>query len=272
MKIQLNKYILFILICCFVGAESFAQDGTKIVTGEYLYKTYKKDGKTLNYRIMYPNDFDEEKSYPVVLFFHGMGERGSDNKKQLSHGSKLFRDSLDKYPAIVIFPQCPETDYWANLYRPDHGGDKRKFSFYYDKEPNPTMSLVISLVDELLAEPYSDDSRLYVSGLSMGGMGTFEYSYRRQDKIAAALPICGGAPREKAKEMTQVPYWIFHGAKDDLVHPRYSLSMTKAIQQAGGKAKITLFPNANHNSWDPAFNDPEYLSWMFSKQRSDLKE
>lgn len=263
------KYILLSLCGLLFAWASLGQTNTITVTGEYLKKTYVQNGNTLNYRIMYPNNFDENKNYPVILFLHGMGERGADNEKQLTHGSKIFRDSLDKYPAIVVFPQCPVTDYWANLYRPDEGGARRNFAFYYDKEPNPTMGLVISLITELMAEPFTDDSRLYVSGLSMGGMGTFEFSYRLQDKIAAAMPICGGGPRDKAKEMTQVPYWIFHGVKDNVIHPRFSIAMTRGIQQAGGKAKITLFPNANHNSWDPAFNDPEYLSWMFSKRRTE---
>jgi len=265
----LMKNIFLIFLFCLTFGSIDAQNDSPPKTGEYLNMTYERNGKTLNYRIMYPNDFDSSKSYPVVLFFHGMGERGSDNEKQLIHGSKFFKDSIDRYPAIVIFPQCPVNDYWSNLYRPDEGGAKRVYTFYYDREPNPSMSLVISLVDELMEKPFTDKSRLYVSGLSMGGMGTFEYSYRMQDKVAAAMPICGGGPREKAKDMTQVPYWIFHGVKDDVVNPRYSIAMTKAIQQAGGKAKITLFANANHNSWDPAFEDPEFLSWMFSKRRED---
>lgn len=237
------------------------------VSGEYLKKTRTKGNVTMNYRIMYPHDFSEDETYPLVIFFHGMGERGSDNQKQLTHGSKLFQDSLRKYPAVVLFPQCPETDYWANLYRPDTGGASRKFDFYYNEKANPTMDVVIDLVNELSSESFIDDTRIYVSGLSMGGMGTFEFAYRLNDKLACAMPICGGGPRDKAEGMTDVPFWIFHGLKDDVVHPRYSMSMLKAIQQAGGKAKITLYENANHNSWDPAFAEPDYLKWMFKQKR-----
>lgn len=235
--------------------------------GTYLYKNKISNEDTLLYRIMYPNDFDEAKKYPLVVFFHGMGERGSDNQRQLAHGSKLFRDSLNQYPAIVIFPQCPETDYWANLYRPDKGGAKRKFDFYYNENPNPTMEMVIALVAEFSSKKFVDKARIYSSGLSMGGMGTFEFAYRLNDKIACAMPICGGGPTSKAEGMTDVPFWIFHGLKDDVVHPRYSMMMMKAIQQAGGKSKITLFPEANHNSWDPAFADTDFLRWMFDQKR-----
>lgn len=236
-------------------------------TGEYLYKTKVVEDDTLLYRIMYPHSFDESEDYPLVIFFHGMGERGSDNERQLAHGSRLFKDSLENYPAIVLFPQCPNTDYWANLYRPDKGGASRNFDFYYNEDPNPTMGIVIDLVNEMIATGNVDEDRIYASGLSMGGMGTFEFAYRMNKKLACAMPICGGGPRDKASGMTDVPFWIFHGLKDDVVHPRYSMSMLKAIQQAGGKAKITLFENANHNSWDPAFADTDYLKWMFAQKR-----
>jgi len=260
-----STFLLIFLMACQIGVAQM-QAGEK--GGEYLVKTKISNGDTLNYRIMYPHDFDENESYPMVIFFHGMGERGSDNKTQLVHGSRLFRDSLQEYPAVVIFPQCPVTDYWANLYRPDEGGAKRNFDFFYNENPNPTMSVVIELADDMIAQPFIDNSRVYASGLSMGGMGTFEFAYRLNDKLACAMPICGGGPRAKAEGMTEVPFWIFHGLKDDVVHPRYSMMMLKAIQQAGGKAKITLFEKANHNSWDPAFADTDYLRWMFNQRRS----
>jgi len=264
---KMNLLVLPLLLWFSISSVwSQAQD--MVETGEYLYKTYENGDDILQYRILYPDGFDPKAKYPVVVFLHGMGERGDDNETQLRHGARLFQDSMKSYPAIVIFPQCPVTDYWANLERPDEGGAKRKFTFYYDEAPHPTLQLVIELIDKVLAESYTDKDRLYVSGLSMGGMGAFELSYRLQNKVAAAMPICGGGPKSKGKEMTKVPYWVFHGIKDDVVHYRYSIAMTRAIQQAGGKAKITLFPEANHNSWDPAFADPDFLSWMFAQKRN----
>jgi predicted peptidase len=217
---------------------------------------------------MYPHDFSENNKYPLVLFLHGMGERGTDNETQMTHGSKLFKDSLNSYPAIVVFPQCPPTDYWANLYRPDEGGSSRVFTFHTDEGMNPTLKMVSELVDGLLKEAYVDEDRFYVSGLSMGAMGIWELLWRMPDKIAAALPICGGGPRDKASDMASVPVWAFHGVKDDVVHFRYSVNMVRAIQGADGKAKISLYPDANHNSWDPAFAEPKFLKWMFSKRKN----
>ena len=238
-----------------------------VETGKYFFKTFKKENKTLNYRILYPPDFDIQKKYPLVVFLHGMGERGTDNKSQLTHGSKLFLDSIENYPAVVIFPQCPPTDYWANLSRPNTGGRSRVFTFHTDQPSNPSLGMVMNLMDKMIEENFIDKDRVYLSGLSMGAMGVWELLWRMPEKIAAALPICGGGPREKVSAMINIPLWIFHGVKDDVVHPRYSIMMMKAIQSAGGKAKISLYPNANHNSWDPAFAEPDFLQWMFSKKK-----
>lgn len=262
-----NTISIILTSCLLFFVSNLIAQTNDLPQGDYAKKVYKSGNNSLNYQIMYPNNFDQTKKYPLIVFLHGMGERGTDNEKQMTHGSRLFRDSIDKYPAIVIFPQCPPTDYWANLYRPNEGGKHRQFTFHTDEPANPTLTMVMELINKTMGEKYVDNSRLYVSGLSMGGMGTFELVWRMNDKIAAALPICGGANPKMAEKMVDVPMWIFHGVKDDVVHPHYSIVMTEAIQQAGGKAKITLYPEANHNSWDAAFAEPEYLSWMFSKNR-----
>jgi beta-glucosidase-like glycosyl hydrolase/poly(3-hydroxybutyrate) depolymerase len=266
----MKKLVVIILLLSLLPIFTGAQD-TTVKTGEYLYKTYEKGADVLNYRILFPPGFDEGKKYPLLLFLHGSGERGDDNEKQLTHGSQLFLDSIEKYPAIVVFPQCPQTDYWANLYRPDEIVPERKFYFFYQSDPNPAMKLVMALMEDMLEKPYIDNDRFYVSGLSMGGLGTFELSYRMQDKLAAALPICGGGDVRRADEMTRVAYWVFHGVKDDVVNPSYSVEMVKAIQRAGGSAKISLYWDANHNSWDPAFAEEDFLNWMFSKKRTKPK-
>lgn len=236
--------------------------------GQYLYRSLADGEDTLLYRMLLPADFMKNKAYPLVLFLHGAGERGADNEKQLAHGSQLFLDSLSTYPAIVIFPQCPRDDYWANLNRVDEGGSWRKFDFNYTEGPTTSMRLVLQLIDQMLAEPYVNEDRFYVSGLSMGGMGTWELLWRIPEKIAAAIPICGGGHPQTAHKMQGVPIWAIHGVKDDVVHPRYSVIMNNAVQRAGGTSKITLYPDANHNSWDAAFAEPDFLAWLFSKSKT----
>ncbi|MCB0586585.1 MAG: beta-glucosidase BglX [Phaeodactylibacter sp.] len=242
---------------------------SQMETGKYLYAQHQYNGDTLNYRVLYPSDFDESRRYPLVLFLHGRGESGSDNETQLVHGGKLFLESIDKYPAVILFPQCPKTDYWANIERIQKDDGSLQFNFPDNRPPNPSLAAVMDLVSQELAKPYIDENRFYVTGLSMGGMGTWELLWRMPEKIAAAAPICGGGTPERASAMADVPIWAFHGMKDDVVQPRNSIRMLKAIQREGGPAKITLFPGANHNSWDPAFAEPEYLPWMFSKYRGE---
>lgn len=215
------------------------------------------------YQILYPKNFDPELSYPLILFLHGAGERGNDNVSQLKHGSTLFLDQQEKYPAIVLFPQCPADDFWANIEAQGSGPD-RKLTFPSDRPLRPAMQKVLGIVEDLWTKPYVDKDRFYVTGLSMGGMGTWELLWRIPEKIAAAAPICGGGDTNKASSMKNVPIWTFHGVDDVVVPQELSIQMTEAVNAVGGKVKLTLYPGVNHNSWDNAFVEPKFLPWLFS--------
>ncbi|WP_235298139.1 carboxylesterase family protein [Portibacter marinus] len=237
--------------------------------GEYIPLVYSDgEGGVLNYNILYPKDFDDSgsKKYPLMLFLHGAGERGSDNEAQLIHGAQVFKDSLEKYPAVVIFPQCPKDSYWVDL-RSEGTGQGRNMKIMTEQGPNPALRMVMELINQTLDQSYIDKDRFYVAGLSMGGMGTIELGWRMSDQIAAAIAICGAGPSDKATEMADVPFWFIHGVDDNVVPSRYSLMMLRAMQVNGGKARITLYPETGHNSWDKAFADPEFFSWMFDKRR-----
>ncbi|MBI6119526.1 carboxylesterase family protein [Salegentibacter maritimus] len=228
-----------------------------------------KDSDTLKYRILFPKNFSEEKEYPVVLFLHGAGERGSDNHSQLMHGSELFLNNQEEFPAIVIFPQAPKEDYWAKV---EVNRDTIPFQFgYMNKKPATTsLQLVMELMDKITTENYVDNNRIYVGGLSMGGMGTFEIIYKKPEMFAAAFAICGGANPEIAKEYPEgFNIWLFHGKKDKVVLPEYSEAMARSINHYGGNAKLSLYPNDNHNSWDSAFAEPNLLPWLFSFDKSN---
>ncbi|WP_335974538.1 prolyl oligopeptidase family serine peptidase [Gaetbulibacter jejuensis] len=235
----------------------------------YKEKVHIKGKDTLKYRIMYPENFSEDKQYPVLLFLHGAGERGNDNQRQLAHGSKLFADKTNRgaFPAIVIFPQCPKDSYWSNA-DVDRSSFPIKLVFPKDKEATKPMQLVIDLMQEVTSKDYVNTDKVYVGGLSMGGMGTFEILYRRPEMFAAAFAICGGGDPESVKEYAdKIDVWVFHGAKDDVVDPQLSIDMVSAILKHGGKPNFTLYSDANHNSWDPAFAEPELLTWLFSKSK-----
>ncbi len=233
----------------------------------FSYELYINKADTLQYRMLLPKDFSKEKQYPVVLFLHGAGERGSNNETQLVHGSKLFLNETnrEKFPAIVIFPQCPKEDYWANA-NVDRSSYPLKISFPIDVKPTKSLDLVMHLMEDMVLKPYVKADQVYVGGLSMGGMGTFEMLYRKPNMFAAAIAICGGGNPDTAKTYAKnTQLWVFHGAHDNVVDPQLSINMVSAYLKAGGKPNFTLYADDNHNSWDSTFAEPELLSWLFSK-------
>ncbi|PNW27505.1 carboxylesterase family protein [Formosa algae] len=266
MKFKPFVILLFLII---IRPSFMCAQDLKTADEVFLKKTHIVNTDTLNYRMLLPKDFSENKTYPVVLFLHGAGERGDDNKKQLTNGSDLFLNETirDSFPAIVLFPQCPENDYWAKL-EADRSTTPITFNYKYKETPTKAMALVMDLMDDMLEKPFVKSNQIYVMGLSMGGMGTFEILYRKPEMFAAAIPICGGGnPESVVSYAKSIPLWTFHGAKDDVVDPNLSLEMMSAILKNGGFPKFTLYDFANHNSWDPAFAEPELLTWLFSKSK-----
>ena len=264
MIILKREQLQFVWICCIVILSNSMN-----AQHQKLYKeaVYIKQEDTLKYRMMYPKDFSESKQYPVVLFLHGAGERGDNNKTQLVHGSSLFANEInrDSFPAIVIFPQCPKEDYWSNVKVDRSKKGLAKFKYKKAGKPTQSMQLVLALMDDIKNKPYVKKNQIYVGGLSMGGMGTFDILKRRPNMFAAAFPICGGGnPKSTVKYANKVAFWIFHGGNDDVVHPYFSLKMVTALQEKGADIKLTYFENANHNSWDSAFAEPNLLPWLFS--------
>lgn len=237
----------------------------------YQKQWFIQYGDTLPYRILLPENYDAAKTYPLIIFLHGRGESGNDNEKQLTHGAKLFlRDSIrKKYPAIVVFPQCSATNYWSNVQAVANGtkNSKRDFYFVANGEPTDQLRLVMGLVNNVMKRYPVQKKQVYVMGLSMGGMGTFELVRRMPKTFAAAVAICGGAHPSTAKQIAKTKWWIFHGGKDDVVLPQYSVNMVEALKKTKASVKFTLYPNANHNSWDPAFAEPELLHWLFQQQK-----
>ncbi|RXJ51449.1 carboxylesterase family protein [Gelidibacter gilvus] len=234
----------------------------------YLQKQFVSGNDTLNYRVLMPKNFESSNQFPVVLFLHGAGERGRDNARQLSHGSELFYKMRDSFPAIVIFPQCPQDDYWANA-TIDRTTKPISLNFPMDKGPTKSMGLVMKLLDDMLSKPYVKKDQIYIGGLSMGGMGTFEILYRKPEVFAAAFAICGaGNPEATEIYAKTVPMWIFHGANDDVVGPQESVAMVSGILKYGGKPNFSLFAKDNHNSWDSAFAEPKLIPWLFSNSKS----
>jgi len=236
---------------------------------EFEKEVFKNGNNELPYLLLKPKNFESDQKYPLLLFLQGAGERGSDNEKQLVHGGDLFLNAIesDQYPSFMVFPQCPTDDYWANA---DIKRSEGKIDIKFKKGGEPTQALdaVLALLDSLVQLPFIDKERIYVGGLSMGGMGTFEVCYRRPDVFAAAFPICGGGHPEMAKiYANKFPLWIFHGEEDNVVSAEFSKIMVNALEAERAKPRFTLYPGVNHNSWDNAFAEPDFLEWIFSQKK-----
>lgn len=237
----------------------------------YEKKEFIKGTDTLRYRILYPLNYDAGKKYPLIMFLHGSGERGNNNEAQLVHGGKLFADSANrqKFPAFVIVPQCPSSDFWARLKRePGKDDSLGKFRFDSNQPIGTSLSLVSQLLDSLVASGTVSKKQVYLGGLSMGGMGTFELLWRKPNFFAAAFPICGGGDPEKvAIYGKKFPIWIFHGDADPVVPVSNSRLMKNTLLAAGAKVKYTEYPGVGHNSWDNVFVEPELLPWLFKQKK-----
>lgn len=219
------------------------------------------NGRRLPYRLMIPLNYDKQQKYPLVLFLHGAGERGDDNAKQLIHGMNDFAkdENRTKYPAFVIAPQCPTGQKWADV---DWGADTHALPV----KPSESMQLTLDLLVALQKEFSIDAKRLYVTGLSMGGYGTWDVISRYPGMFAAAVPICGGGDEKQAGLLSKLPIWVFHGDQDKAVKPERSRNMVEAIKKAGGKPLYTEYEGVGHNSWDRAYSDPKMMEWMFAQK------
>lgn len=223
-------------------------------------KVFEADGKTLPIRLLTPAKVVEGQKYPLVIFLHGAGERGTDNNKQLVHGVPQFVANREKYPCFLIAPQCPDGKKWVEV-------DWSAATHTQPKEPSEPMKLLIALIERTLKDMPVDPSRVYLTGLSMGGYGTWDLAARRPELFAAIAPICGGADEATADKIKSIPTWVFHGAKDTVVKPIRSQRMVEAIKKAGGSPKYTEYPTVAHDSWGPAYKDPAFYEWLFAQKK-----
>jgi predicted peptidase len=240
------------------------QDFKPYTKGNFTDKT-----DTIFYRILFPENFDPLKKYPVILVLHGGGERGDDNEAQLTHGAKLFLDPQVRknFPSIVVFPQCPKGSYWSNTISSTDSAGHRHFNFQKGGKPTKAMQALTGMVDNILDKPYVDKNQVYVGGLSMGGMGTLEILRRKKKTFAAAFVICGGDNLANVNKYKKVPLWMFHGGKDNVVNPKYSKEIADQLKIIGKEVKYTLYPEVAHSSWDNAFAEPDLLPWLFSHKK-----
>lgn len=229
-------------------------------TSLFSYEQFvDEDGDTLKYRKLI-SDYDTVSKYPLVIFLHGSGERGDDNESQLKWGvQKLATDQIMKiHKPIIIAPQCPQKMRWGNY-------DSKDLSLL--AQPTSPMESLLELIDQMISTMPIDTNRIYITGLSMGGFGTFDILSRRPDLFAAAVPVCGGGDPASVKSFAHVPLWIAHGALDDVVPPEFALKMYKALIKAGAKPGFTIYPDTGHFSWLAAYSDEHIIDWLFKQSK-----
>ncbi|MHB9055334.1 MAG: carboxylesterase family protein [Paludibacteraceae bacterium] len=223
-------------------------------------------GDTLKYRVLFPENYDKNRDYPLVLFLHGSGERGNDNEKQLTHGASMFTDEEIRrdYPSIVIFPQCPQEDFWISRDKIDF----QNIEFPEKSKISKSLLLVKKLLDTYQKTEAVDKRKVYVMGLSMGGMGTFDLICRYPRYFAAAISICGGVNPNRLKKVRNMPIRIFHGGADPVVSREFSRNAYYELKAQGSvKVEYIEFPGVGHDSWTKAFAYPDFLSWMYYQTR-----
>jgi predicted peptidase len=200
----------------------------------------------LNYLLYLPENIDANSAvkWPLILFLHGRGERGSDVEKIKAHGIPKIVEGRADFPFIALSPQCPGESWW-------------------------TMELeaLTILLDEIINHYPVDTARIYLTGLSMGGQGTWELAMRQPDRFAAIAPICGWGEADRIDLIKHIPAWIFHGEQDELVPVQASQIMAEALQAAGGDVRLTLYPEAGHDSWTVTYNNPELYQWFLQHTR-----
>ena len=230
-------------------------------------RTFQQDGLSLPYRLFKPADYDPKKSYPLYLALHGAGARETDNFKTLKQdiwsihtlASAAVRE---KHPCFIIVPQCPPKESWVNL-KWNHGSYVLK-----DVPPSPYLSLLIPLIKTAQSEFPIDAQRIYVGGYSMGGYGTWDLIARNPKVFAAAIPVCGSGAPSSAQVIKDIPLWIFHGDKDNVVPTKGSQEMLKALKDVGASnVQYTEFENTGHNAWQPTWQTEGLVNWLFSQSK-----
>lgn len=260
MRTHKNKLIKVLLVfCCCLGARYTWAQPTR-----FSFETYKSNtGESLSYRMLYP-DYDTLRKYPLVIFLHGSGERGIDNEAQLKWGVANFATdrAMSEYPCFVIAPQCPPNQGWSNFSQAGNNG-----TLILQPTPAKPMALLMELIRQFVTNYNVDTNRIYITGLSMGGYGTYDAIERYPDMFAAAVPVCGAGDLSKAASIANIPLWIFHGADDVAVSPAYSVDMLNALTKAGARPGFTQYPGVGHFSWLAAYNDPMMLQWLFRQHK-----
>ena len=247
---QLFVRLLSLPMFCVLATASFADDPKPGQQVPLKTTVMVKNGETeeaveIRYFLFLPQGHGsaekKDEKWPLMLFLHGAGERGDNLDLVKKHGPPKLVDEKKDFPFITISPQCPSGKYW-------------------------NVQQMAKLVDHVANTYSADPKRLYVTGLSMGGFGTWNLLADFPGRFAAAIPICGGGDPAKVEKMKDTPIWVFHGAKDTAVSISKSEAMVDALKKIDGKVKFTMYPEAGHDSWTETYNNSEVYKWLLEQK------
>lgn len=208
-------------------------------------KVFVKSG--YNYLIFLPRDYKSSEEWPLILFLHGAGEKGTDLDRLKNTALPEKLEEREDFPFVVISPQCPPGFTWST-------------------------KLVGGLLDSAVKQYRVDENRIYLTGISMGGYGTWHMAMEQPTRFAAIAPICGGGNPRLASRIRHLPVWVFHGAQDKVVPISESQVMADALENLGGNVRFTIYPNAGHDSWTVTYDNPELYDWFLSHSRRPCSE
>ncbi|RCS53064.1 phospholipase [Bremerella cremea] len=195
----------------------------------------------MKFLLYLPKGYEEKEHWPLMLFMHGAGERGDDLSLVKKHGPPKLIENGKDFPFIIISPQCPKGTWWKT-------------------------EDVVALLDHIMQIHNVDDNRVYVTGLSMGGRGTWQVAGAVPDKLAAIAPICGPSDETIVEKIVTIPTWVFHGGKDSVVNVDHSEKMVRLLKEKGGDPKLTTYPEAGHDSWTETYDNEELYEWLLAHE------
>ncbi|NND96720.1 MAG: prolyl oligopeptidase family serine peptidase [Pirellulaceae bacterium] len=243
-----DRLCVFCLTICLVPLVVCAQDAPP--PGKQVEQTFKtSDGADVGYLLYLPKNFEHDgEKMPMVLFLHGRGESNGPLSLVAKWGPPRFAQNGDELPYVLVSPQCPKEDFWSS---------------------ETQQQRITELVDAIVEKYAVDQNRLYLTGLSMGGFGSWRMAADQPKRFAAVAPVCGRGDAADGEKLKDIPIWVFHGNDDRVVPYQNSVDMVQAIKQAGGtKVRFTSLEHIGHNSWSSAYATPELYQWMLDQKLS----
>jgi len=238
MKSSLKCILIITTVVLFSTRTVSGQQTEEMFEGQisfiYKYLLYLPDGY----------EKDKEKEYPFILFLHGGGETGDDLSRVKVHGPPKILDNKKDFPFIVVSPQSPKGESWSAF-------------------------KLNALMEDIVEKYQIDKDRIYMTGLSMGGFGTWDFAVKYPHWFAAIAPICGGGDVLRVRAIKDIPVWTFHGLRDNVIPIERTLELVRALESVDGNIKFTVYPEANHNSWSQTYENPELWEWFLKHKRQN---